>query len=185
MSLIKVSGSNQDAGKVEQGPSDLFWERGDVREFSEGSGCFRERIINVILMTCCKWPMILRLLRWIRLAPAWVAILWSAVNILYYKLALYPSGFLISTCYTCMSSSHCSQCAHMLRPVITAECLQSSHINTCVKQHGVPSWVSLFLIHNLQFWPIALWHLSNYWDWKYIWFISLPCFFFNFFLDLI
>lgn len=78
--------------------------------------------------------------------PVWVVIHWSAVktNILCSKWAFGPSGSLISTFYTCISSSHCGQSHHMLRSVITAECLQSSHINTCVKQHGVPSCPSFF-----------------------------------------
>jgi len=70
--------------------------------------------------------------------PACIVMHWSAVkvNILCCKLALRPSGSLVSTYNTCISSSHCSQSDHMLRSVITAECLQSSHINTCVK----PAW---------------------------------------------
>lgn len=101
--------------------------------------------------------------------PTWVAIRRSAVkiNILCCKLALAPSGSLIPTFNTCISSSHCGQSDHMLWAVITAKCLQSSHINTRVKQHGVPSWTRFFCFcwkctkSGFRLTPPTWWHLPN------------------------
>lgn len=65
------------------------------------------------------------------------------------RLVLHHPVSLISTSITCISSSYCTQSHLMLWCVITAKCLQSSHINTCVKQHGVPSWTSFFQMHRI------------------------------------
>ncbi len=112
------------------------------------AGELGEQTFNKALLTCCKWRMIRKTTETLadHTHPAWAVMHRSAVktNILCSKWAFCPSGSLVSTFYTCISSSHCGQSHHMLRSVIIAECLQSSHINTCVKQHGVPSCPSFY-----------------------------------------
>lgn len=97
--------------------------------------------------------------------PVGVVKHWSAVkmNIKCCKLVCVPLRLFLPRTHAsphliAVRATTCCVCS-----VITAKCLQSSHINTCVKQHGVPSYTHC--LSNAQTWAFSYnisWHLPNY-----------------------
>lgn len=75
------------------------------------------------------------------------------INIICYQLVLGSCRLSLIT----HASLHLSD--HMLWPVIT-ECLRSSHINTCVKQHGVASCTTYFFL--FKFTKSSFWLISSF-----------------------
>lgn len=120
---------------------------GDSVHIMVGELC--EQIFNRVLMTCCKWHMIQN-------TTEWIVIHCSAgkINILYCKLTLCPSGSLISTYNTCISSSHCGQratcCSLWLQPSVYSPLILTLVLNS-MGYHPIPGFLKLKM-HTIVFW---------------------------------